>query len=135
MAIVWTTNGRRGVVGLLVPWLSSLTLRLFTDPSTLSPQLTTSDFVEATFSGYAPVVLGAWSGNFLNGNDQGEVDEAIHEFRVSSVGPLELVYGYFVTDQHGYTIFAELHPAGPVEMELPGQRFSVKPRVMCGELC
>lgn len=134
MSIVWLNDGRRAVVGELTPWFSTLTLRLFVAPDELSPLLSAADFTEPSFAGYSWIPLNRWSGNILNPDNQGEVDEELRTFRVSAVSPAQSVQGYWVADQNGYAVWAELHPERPVPMYLPGQSIILKPRVMCGEL-
>lgn len=135
MSIVMLTNGRRAVVGRLLQWLSTLEIRLFVDPSSLSTIETFAEFTEPSFAGYAPQKLDQWSGNFLNPDDQGEVDEQVHFWRVLTTGASNAIQGYFVTDENGYAIWAELNPAGPVVLRSTGDTYSVLPRLMCGELC
>jgi hypothetical protein len=97
--------------------------------------LLTSAFSEANFAGYRPVPLKGWTGNFLNPVGQGEVDELLRVFKVEGSGPANSIRGYFVTDSNGDAIFAELDPLGAVIMALPGDQYSVLPRLMCGALC
>jgi len=86
-----------------------------------------SDFTEATFDGYSPQNLNAWSSPLIDPNGDALSVEAIHTWTKSSGGVANYIWGYYVTDGTGAVLqWAERFPS-VVPMETTGDTLSVVP--------
>jgi hypothetical protein len=106
--------------------LTTPTVHLFTaGPSPVHPSSVVADFTEATFTGYAAVVLGAWSGvvNLPNADGQGIHQDAT--FTAGAiVGPGQMILGYWMDDGAGNFQGGETFPA-PFPINVLGDFLSV----------
>jgi len=135
MAIVVTVDGRRAVAGLLRTWLAGLKYSLFVNdyvPTATSPL---SDFSQATFSGFVRRTPKNWRGPGLDPSNNAVMKADPLNWTVGAGGGIDLVYGYFVVDTHGYCVYAERNVAGPVPMNVVGATFTVFPLFAAGALC
>lgn len=135
MAIVAVTDFRRAILSLLIGTLDTFYLKLYVNNHTPIVTDTAAAFTEPSGSWYTAVLLSSWGAAFVNGSNQGETDEVVHTYTASGTVVSEDVYGYFVTDGSGNLAWAEINVLGPQPMSAPGLSFSVRPRLMVGELC
>jgi|HubBroStandDraft_4_1064222.scaffolds.fasta_scaffold38059_2 hypothetical protein len=135
MSLVMSTNWRRSLLSFSRPYLQLCYLRLYTNMVTITPQSVYSDFAEPVGGWYAPILLDNWSVPYINSNSQGEIDEDIHSYLVGSSFADESIYGYWVSDNFSLLAWAEADPNAPVSMAVPGDTYSVRPRLVMGDLC
>jgi hypothetical protein len=92
--------------------------------------LTQTDFVEATFPGYAavPIAGGAWT---TTPGDPGVGSFAQQAFIRSSTGSTELVYGWYLTTTTGGFLrnFDQIGGAGGISMRFINDEIRVTPRI------
>jgi len=123
------------VLAFLQSTLDTYTLHLFVNNYTPLVTSVTANFTEPSGSWYSPIALVSWGTAFVNGSNQGEIDEVIRQWTAGGTVVSESVYGYFVTDSGGLLVWAELNPAGPQPMSMAGQTYSVLARLVEGDLC
>ena len=111
---------------LKLPYLRALRVRLFQNEWTPSGSDTAADYTEATFVGYAPQPLTDFGPTYLNTGQQGETDTCAHIWTQAVADPVNVIYGYYVTDPNGYVIFAERNTAGAVRMDRIGAVYSLR---------
>lgn len=115
-----------GIVSLL--FNVNTRLKLFVNNHIPVGNDTVLDYVEATYPGYAGINLNSWSAAYLNGANEAQTDETIRTI-TSTGSSAESVYGYFVTNIAGSTLYwAELNPSGPVAITSSGIPYSVQPK-------
>jgi hypothetical protein len=106
--------------------LATPTVKLYTaGPTPVHPTNVVGDFTEATFTGYAAVVLGAWSGvvNLPNQDGQGIHQDAT--FTAGAiVGPGQNILGYWMDDGAGNFQGGEAFPA-PIPINILGDFLSI----------
>lgn len=135
MAIVTSEDGRRGILGILIAWLNTLTINLYTNDFTPEILSVPTDFDVPTYDQYAPIKLANWAGVYWSeqGTARTQADPVV--FRVGPLGGLDTIYGYWVTDQFGHFVWGERNPAGPLPMMRAGERYPINPRYDIGTLC
>jgi hypothetical protein len=106
---------------------ADLTLRLYRNDRDPSDDDRVEDYLEATFTGYAPIVLrgGFWMTDVLDGVGRAVYPE--RRFRASADGEQAIV-GYFVTEADGALAWAERFADGPYPVEIRGDAIRVTPR-------
>ncbi len=77
MSLVTTSNFRRAVLAFLQSTLDTYTLHLFVNNYTPLVTSVTANFTEPSGSWYSPIALVSWGTAFVNGSNQGEIDEVI----------------------------------------------------------
>ncbi len=109
---------------------TNVSLHLFQNAATPSFNSVIGDFVESNFPGYAPVDIAAWilGPVITNVGYMQTVTPCV--FTVSSgAGPPQLAYGYYVLDDSGNLLWAELDPNGPTSMSSSGNQVQVFARL------
>lgn len=135
MPIVMTRDGRRGALGTLLPWLRTLYVNLFANDYIPVAASLPSDFLTPTFDGYRPLPFGVWSGTFLDQAGNAQVNGAPLLWTVGPLGGSDLIFGYWVSDQNGYAIWAERNLSGANPMIVPGTQYPLLPNFSAGQLC
>lgn len=96
-----------------LPYLRSLTCRLYQNDLTPDGETSAGDFVEATFDGYVDKPLSSFGPTYLNSSKRGETDTCKLIWVTTGNPQYQLIYGYYATDPMGYLIFSERFDAGP----------------------
>lgn len=135
MAIVLTQDGRRGILGLLLPWLAGLEYHLFGNDYVPVIGSTPVDFDPPLFSGYAFKRPVNWSGAFLDDLHDAVTTAETLTWTVAASSPGVVVWGYWVRDRFGYCLYAERNPAGATPMSTIGDTFPLQPLFAAGALC
>lgn len=135
MSLVTTTNFRRAILSLIQANLDTYFLNIYVNNHTPVVTDVTADYTPPAGAWYSPIALTMWGAAFVNGSNQGEIDEIIRTWTVGAGAVVESVYGYYVTDGGGLLVWAELNPAGPQPMSVVGQTYSVLARLLEGDLC
>ena len=104
-------------------------LRLYVNAHTPVEGDTVAAYTEATYPGYAGVSMLGWSSAYLNVGGKAQVDHAMVTFTAGLIVTPEDVYGIYVTDGAGNLLYAEEDPAGPVNINTPGQTYTYTPAV------
>lgn len=120
------------IAALKTAMLNLSVMKLFTNDITPSVNSLVADFTEATFTGYAPVTLTAFSAPYLTDDDQGAANSPLATFAPASpftVG--EIVHGWFVVDATGDLVMAGRFDA-PQNMNASGQLLQVLVRFVLG---
>lgn len=100
-------------------------LRLFKNDVTPADSDTVSSYTEATFPGYAPQGANTWSAASSVGG-AAQVTHPTLTFLRGSGGSGDLIYGYYLTDTAGTTLYyAERDPAAPVNMTVAGNSYAI----------
>jgi len=105
--------------------LPTLTTRLFTaGPTPITPNNATADFTEATFNGYAEVVVtpGSTPVNTPSGEGIALIGDA--NFIATGAAIPETILGYYVVGPAGSMLMGEYFPA-PVPIVNPGDFISL----------
>lgn len=134
MALTLFAPGRRVMLAKIVPYLNTLTIRLFCTDYWPTVLTTEADLVEPTFDGYAGQRVKTFGTVYLAEGNRAESDASTYTWTVGPAGGTDAIYGYWFTDSTGHAIFGERFPDGPVPAELPGQLIRVKPRFLAGAL-
>lgn len=134
MPIIVSTWGRRSLLARTIPFLGTLSLRLFANDVNPTIAMTELDFIEPVFDGYAPQGLTRWTTVILNAQNRAETDEGNHTWTVGPGGGTGDVYGYWVTDRDGRYIFALRFPITPVPVSSPGDQVRCLVRFLAGAL-
>jgi hypothetical protein len=105
-----------------------LTLRLYRNAHEPSDDDRVEDYDEATFAGYAPIVLrgGFWITDVLDGVGRAVYPE--RRFRATVDQAEQAIVGYFVTETDGALAWAERFADGPYPVEIRGDMIHVTPR-------
>lgn len=135
MALVTSYDGRRGLLGMLLPYLRTLTIRLYTAPIYPHVERPTSAYTQASFVGYEPLDLDSWGAVYLTDVGEARVDHDRVQWRCTETGGDDVVYGYYVTDPDGRWLWAERDERGGQEVRVYGTIYSVVPSVSLGALC
>lgn len=108
--------------------LSGARIRLFKNDIVPGDGDTASTYVEATFSTYSNQQLPNWGTPATSGG-VAVVSHPAVTWSVGSAGVGNNIYGYYVTDSLGNTLYyAERDPAAPVNMNVVGNTYSVTPQ-------
>jgi len=105
------------------------TLRLFTAPTTVSKTRVFGDFTQATFTGYAGVVLATatWATAAVTANVAAATYGANVVF-TKGVGAAQTIYGWYLTDAGNTKLYAcALFASGPYTVTNPGDAITVVP--------
>jgi hypothetical protein len=108
---------------------SNLSLRLFQNDWTPSPDDDTADYVQATFNGYLALALTDFGASFLNANLKAEIDAPAKTYTQTGAAIVNTIYGYYVTNGQNLLVYAERNPAGGVVMDKAGLTYTVVPIV------
>lgn len=130
MTAIVAANGREQALRYLIGDTSTteeLRLRLFRNDVTPDEDSVTGDFTEATFTGYASVLLDTWTVT------PGTVPEAVHtliDFVSSADQTAETIYGYYVVRVTSNDLVAAKRFTGaPYSVQYIGDAISVTPTV------
>jgi hypothetical protein len=106
----------------------ALTLRLYKNVKTPAngDNINASEYIEATFLGYAPIALNAvnWS---VTTAFPTMATYPLQTFTSSANQTAELVYGYYITRADGTLYLAELFSDGPYSVSTIAQTVKVTP--------
>lgn len=101
-------------------------VRLFVNDHIPAHSDTNATYTEASFPGYAPVPLTAWSAGLVVNSLWG-----IHHpqvlFTLSTSGGPYLVYGYYVTAAPARLLWAQRDPAAPISLANAGDTYPITP--------
>jgi hypothetical protein len=105
---------KSGYTDALADWLAAgvppaLTLRLFSNNVTPTPEDNVTSYVELVATGYAPIPVPA--GAFTITNPTGSVMQAALAEKVFSGSGGATIYGYYLTRQSDGTLVAAFRPA------------------------
>lgn len=110
-------------------WRNTLTLHLYVNDRVPTPTDILSDYVEASFPGYAPQTMTGWTSAIIIADGIAQSQDDLHTFSCSSTPvPSQSVYGTYWTDPSNNLVRAARRPTGPVEMTA-GVLYQVVPRV------
>lgn len=101
------------------PWK----MHLYTNNFTPIPTMTIGSFTEAMFSGYAAQNL-SYGACSVAADKATQIATAL-VFTATGVTPGQNVYGYFITDNVGNLVSAELLAGGPFNMSILGAMLTV----------
>lgn len=127
--IVITNDGLVIKLGYERGLLQTLTLKLFVNDYVPVSTSVTADFTEATFSGYVAVAVDDWQAAGLVIDGLARTVEQVREFTWDGTGSPQDIYGYFVVNDDGYTIYAERYAFAPFVLSLAQPTFVVIPRM------
>lgn len=100
-------------------------LRLFKNDIVPADADTVTSYTEATFPGYAAQVVNAFSVASTVGG-VAQITHAALTFLRGSGGSGDTIYGYYLTDAAGTTLYySERDPAAPVNMSVAGNSYAV----------
>lgn len=110
---------------------SNLTLRLYKNnvtPSDTDPDLASSTYTEANFTGYSAASFTAanWS---VTTAKPAVASYAQQTFTSSADQSVQNVYGYYITNAAGSLVVAELFSDGPYAVSANGQTIKVTPTI------
>lgn len=129
------TSGRLAAAGALVTLLNTLRLHLYVNNVVWGVTNVVGAYTEASFPGYASVLVNSWGSPFLNASNQGEVDEVIRNFVPASSGTFA-IQGYYLTLPSGLIYGSASNGiSGGVILTGPSTTYSVLPRMVEGDLC
>jgi len=104
-------------------------IHLYTNDLTPYAGTVLTDFVEASFPGYAPVQVKTWSVAMLQDGRAVTVSDP-RTWTLPSAIPAVEVFGYFVTQgKSGALLWVERRTAGPIIMQNAGDQATVIPRL------
>lgn len=109
MAGVVLSQGLTAMVGsaMDIPtFLADLNLKLFVNNHTPVVGDTDANYTEASFVGYSPVALGAWTDDGIDGNNNEKYSYAAQAFTCSGAST-DTIYGYYLENGAGTVIMAE----------------------------
>src|ERR1700722_381205 len=112
-------TGIEAILNILIGiWnATNVSVHLFKNPATPSFSSAIADFTESDFPGYAPVDVTSWILGPVITNVGYMQSSTPCVFTVSSGSGLpQLAYGYYVLDDSGTLLWAELDPNGPTPM-------------------
>lgn len=110
---------------LLVPWLTTLELRLFVNDYQPTPTSRWWDFTEATFPGYSRQPLEVWSPPYLVPGPVAVTEACVKAWTNGSSGVPQTIYGYFVVTPVGMVAWAERDPH-PLPLSVGGEQYTVQ---------
>lgn len=138
MAYVITTAGLRSLdtyAGTFQAWLNTLTLRLFQNSHVPAVDDDASDYVQASFSGYAAQPWSAWAAPTLDANNNDQFTHSPLTFSHSGGATANQIYGYYATDGAGAVVLAESNGvSGGVPMTGAGFSYSVTGNFYFGQI-
>jgi len=135
MPMVLTQDGFRWACATLVRDLTGAFLCLFVNDVEPTVNSVLSDFLQPTFTNYAPVPFSPWPATFINPAGNAESDYPTVRFVMGSPAFPVNIYGYMVVDINGFVLWAERDPSAPVLLAHPGDFYPVVPRFQAGLLC
>lgn len=135
MADIVVTTGRVLEAAALQSFLDTLTLRLYVNSVSVTVLTTLGALTEASFPGYSAVAVSSWGTAFLNGSNQGEIDEIIRGFTLSASGGPYSIYGYYLTAPGPVLYAVGPNAGGPVSLSQAGDTYQVLPKKVQGDLC
>jgi hypothetical protein len=121
---------QRKLTDLASAWNSTkLKLHLYKSNTTPTTSSTVGSFTECDFAGYAAQDISGWAYDTVSAH-VADMTASANTFTRSTTGTAQNVYGYFVTDQAGTTLyFAELDPSGPRVLTNSGDSYTVNPKM------
>lgn len=121
---------QRKLTDLASAWNSTkVKLHLYKTNVTPTTSSTVGSFTECDFAGYAAQDIANWAYDTV-ASHVADMKADPNVFTRTSTGTSQNVYGYYVTDQAGTTLyFAELDPAGPRVLTNAGDSYTVTPKV------
>lgn len=104
--------------------LMNLTLHLFVNDITPMPDSVTTDFVEASFPGYAPISLSSWGAVTKDSDDVYSADHPAVSFTLSSSSGGQNIYGWFMTlNSEVYEAARDIN--APIVLSELGQSYTI----------
>lgn len=103
-------------------------VRLFSNNFTVADATVIGDFTQATFTGYAAQALG--SGTVAGSNTSGRATASWPQQTYTCTGgSSQIIYGYYVTDTAGTTLYFGENFATPVTLSNGGAPLLLTPRL------
>lgn len=125
MAGFLTMTGRRTALSALISSANPLVLRLFTTPAALGPNTQTPELMEATFDGYAPVLLnGKW--DITNTVPMVATHQPV-KFQLGQDRPALTIYGYMLMLSGALVAVERI---GPFTLQRAGDTIVVTPTLV-----
>jgi len=88
-----------------------------------------ANFTECTFAGYAAADCSNWTAPTVTSH-VATIQADANTFTRSTTGSSQNVYGYYITDQAGTTLYyAELDPSGPRVVTNAGDSVTITPKI------
>lgn len=117
---------QRKLTDLASAWnTTKLKLHLYSNNFTPTTSSTVGSFTECTFAGYSAQDIDGWAYDTV-ASHVADMLASAKTFTRSTTGTSQNIYGYYVTDQAGTTLyFAELDPAGPRVVTNAGDSYTV----------
>lgn len=138
MAFVVSNSGEKLLLDAAVGKVAAgnMKLKLFKNDVTPSHESTPATFTEADFTGYAAITLTTTSWNAgVAGTGTGtalankaSIDYAQQTFTMGVPGTTNTVYGYFITDNAGTTLYGAERFAASQSMALSGDSIKITPK-------
>lgn len=102
---------------------------LFVNDIQLGPNTTAADFIEASFAGYVPLGTGLWANAYLRQGIVTTLADAL-TWTCTRLGPLETLYGYWVTDGiDGAMLWCELASPPLIVVHQAGDQVQLTPLI------
>lgn len=118
MGLVFNSGENKLLAKLLAS--ETFTAHLFVNNHTPAPGDALTDYTEASFSGYAAQILTGWSTVATNSAGKAEASAAQVTFTMSMTMGTATVEGWYVTDQDGTLIGADLFAGAPLSLSQAG---------------
>lgn len=96
--------------------LANSVLNLFQNDYTPNINTALGDLTVATFTGYAPVTLTAWSAPFLDAGGLVSIISPLAVFRPTASTVQNVIYGWYLTEMGGTLVSAGRFVEAPVSM-------------------
>jgi len=115
-----------GALARLDAWINDpsgpLAARLYSNDLAYNPTRTLADYVEASFTGYAPVDPVTWGPPFTNGGGKAESDSGVCSWLFTAGSGTAVVYGVYLTDSSNTVLLAVIPfvPAVVLSPSSPG---------------
>lgn len=114
----------------------SYKVHLLAQPVAITRDTTTADLVaaEAGYVGYSPQDATDWTTPAINTSNYAQSTATALNWLCLSIGIPEMIYGYFLLNESGDAVGAEIFPTGPYAMTQPGNNFSFSPQFSLGSI-
>lgn len=93
------------LTALITALLANLKMRIFVNNITPDANTVIGDFTEATFTGYSAASLTTWSAPSIDGTGASISTTVQGQFTGTSGGGTGNMYGYYLTDSGGTTLY------------------------------
>jgi hypothetical protein len=110
--IMYPNVGALHEIGLIRTDLAMCKVKLFQNPVSLSPSTVVGDLTEATFGGYAPIIVTALLPAYIDPVGGASAQIATIQFQCDGTAPTNIVYGFWVETAAGVLILAGTFDAG-----------------------